>query len=397
MATTSNDTVPAYILSVRSTHLDEFAPRLVKEFIMAFTKVNPNIPVTFCFEITPGVNMTPEQRLNQLIDYFKDKDVSRDPSRPYTDEERAHDLAIFWMLKAVRLSKIKFVPIDTQDVAGIPLGDPRAEQLKPKRRAAMAKNISEVANKVGGLIIDFGGISHTPILQQLMAADKNMAAYKKIFCCAYSVTGQHHMDMNLRLAQFMGGVSKSDYPFGLNFISPANASVAPGVKLSSAEQEKVVEKLIQEFIRTQMESITTLLKASTFTSLPAELAEALNTTPAFQHHRNNGNHVSISDSVKSQSLLESKQDQLQLVGEQLKSKFGEKFLKNYAEKLNFTTDADGYVVSAELTIPLAKNGGEKWFTDRVSGCIFEKGEGNQTKIRIPITKVSVSIAFKPSA
>ncbi len=212
---------PKMIVSVRSSHMDPLPATAFMEAIKYLHKNFPSVPITVCYKADPkGFDLT------RAIDGLKDKiDLGRSRYRNQTlsINEANHDKSVFWLLKAIRLYNIQVIPSDLSGISEIPLGDPRAEQKRREREDAMTTAlIQAITHTEGGIILDFGGISHTTGIQQRLFQHPLFQTQdtrpESQFFCVYSEEGQQYIPADFRLMQFQG-VSSSAYPYGLTFLS----------------------------------------------------------------------------------------------------------------------------------------------------------------------------------
>lgn len=205
------------IISIRSSHTDPFAAQLVTEGIKYLAKNFPHIPLALCHETDPN------ETLNEKIDGWKkkiDSHRSRFPNQEYTEDEEEHDKAIFRLLQGARLFKINYVPTDLKDITKIPLGNPKAEELKEQREDSMVAKLIQSAEKFAGIIFDFGGINHTSHIQKKLLETKSFIeqGHQIHFFCVYSKNGAKYIPAELRLMQFQKENNEL-YPLGLHFLT----------------------------------------------------------------------------------------------------------------------------------------------------------------------------------
>jgi hypothetical protein len=214
---------PVLIISIRSSHMDPLPATALQDAIKHVSKNFTEVPVTVCDEVDPS-----DFELKNAIDMIKkkiDNNQSRYPGQKYSDEEFEYDKSIFWLMQTIKVfNKVQYICSDLSEISKIPLGDPRAEQQRKNREDAMVAALLKAAsNPEGGIIFDFGGISHTEGIQKRLAAAplfKETGAKPEVqFFCVYSDKGQKHIPAEFRMMQFQGGVDKSQYPLGLTFLS----------------------------------------------------------------------------------------------------------------------------------------------------------------------------------
>lgn len=200
------------IISIRGTHMDDLPATAISELIKTLSKQYPDVPITLCYESDPA-NSNSNSTVS-IKDYFKGKldyGRSRYPDKAYSNDELQHDKSIFWLMQSVNAFKVNFRCSDLPGISRYPLGDPRVEEKRAEREKQMADTCLQAATEVGGIVIDFGGMSHTEGMQAYL---KEATDVETAFFWIYSTNGQQYMRIEDRMLQF-GAIPTDRFPLDL--------------------------------------------------------------------------------------------------------------------------------------------------------------------------------------
>lgn len=200
------------IISIRGTHMDDLPATAISELIKTLSKQYPDVPVTLCYETDP--NNSEMNSVDQIKKTYKEKiDLgrSRYPDKPYSQDEVEHDKSIFRLMQTVNVFKVNFRCSDLAGISQYPLGDPRVEEKRAEREKQMADTCLQAAREVGGIVIDFGGMSHTEGMQACL---KEASDVETAFFWIYSTQGQKYMRIEDRMLQF-GAIPMDRFPLDL--------------------------------------------------------------------------------------------------------------------------------------------------------------------------------------
>jgi len=200
------------IISIRGTHMDDLPATAALELIRNLNKQYPDVPITLCYESDPtnskaNSSSSIKASFKEKLDYGR----SRYPDKSYSSDESEHDRSIYRLMQAVSVFNVNFRCSDLAGIANYPLGDPRVEQKRAEREKQMADTCLQAAREVGGIVIDFGGMSHTEGMQACL---KEASDVETAFFWIYSTQGQKYMRMEDRMLQF-GAIPTDRFPLQL--------------------------------------------------------------------------------------------------------------------------------------------------------------------------------------
>jgi hypothetical protein len=202
------------IISLRGAHTDYLPAYIASTAIQHIKTAFPAIPLTFCFEADPLDPPTAE-----IVRYKINNNLSRFVNRPYSENEKNFDKSMVLLLSTINKLNVKTIFTDLPDMNHIPLGNKQAELKRAQREKHMADELIKIAaNEEGGIILDFGGVSHIPGIQKhlmehnLFSSDQKPSVY---FFCTYSSAGENDLTLEEKgMLLNPSTVSKDKYPLG---------------------------------------------------------------------------------------------------------------------------------------------------------------------------------------
>ncbi|MBT4963954.1 MAG: hypothetical protein HON32_07220 [Francisellaceae bacterium] len=269
---------PTQIISIRGAHTDPIAQNMVNELIKKIRELHPDLPISFSYEHDP-LN-TPEDLSNfafafeiekyhrKLIERSDYKAIARGKlsAAPFTltedlcqqlaDSMLEHDKGLFWLAKRLRLSN---VAIFASDLPGIDrLSAKEASGKRILRETHMANKIIEIANDRGGVIFDFGGMSHTSQIQKILSEHGiTEAEISTNIVYTYSDLAQFSLGPRVlyRKAMVILGAagtyndySDDNYPLGIEFMCTGRASEETALLGATVFTDKIAmaDKIFKE-------------------------------------------------------------------------------------------------------------------------------------------------------